>query len=139
MYIGSLSLAWMNAFDQSTETVCQPSIMAMMRKNLTVDQLTTGAYDSSSSSMRSPLRQIRALNLVISPAGLRFSRKTQVVGIICSPFSIASDLRHSSQHSFAWSSVISLTAARRHAVRFLTSRIASSKVRVSGFLVLLER
>ena len=60
-----------NALTQLTEIVIHPTVIAKMMKNQIVLHITTGAYESELSTMRSPLRQIQALHLMISPAGLR--------------------------------------------------------------------
>ena len=87
---GLSRIACGNALTQSTEIFIHPTVTAKMMKNQIVFHITTGAWESESSTMRSPLRQIGALHLMISPAGLRLYRKTHVHGMICSPFALSS-------------------------------------------------
>ena len=74
--------------------------------------MTTGAQVSESSAIKSPLKQTRALHLMISPAGLRSCLNAQVL-LICQ---------------------ISLRADANQSLRSLWSRIASSHDGMSGFL-----
>ena len=128
------SIACGNAFTQSTEIVIHDMWIANTMKNWIVLHCTTGAYESELSSIRSPLKQILALHLMISPAGFLLYRNTQVQGTICSP--LASDLRHSVHTPFPSSCLISFSAAANQSLVFLWSHIASSYDRMSGFFFL---
>ena len=107
--------AWGKAFTQSTDQVTHPKCMAKITKKQMVLHWTTGAYKSASSIMRSPLKQILALHLIISPAGFCLHLNTQVHGMICCP--LALDLQHLIQTFFPSSCQISFNAAASHSLR----------------------
>ena len=120
-------------FTQSTKIIFQPSFNAISMKKQMLLQPTTGVYKSESSNIRSPLRQILALHLMISPAGFCLYRKTHVHGTICSPF--ASVLRHLIHTFLALSCLISFNAASSHAFQFAISANTLSYDRMSGFFL----
>ena len=72
------------------ETVSKFRAIDITITKRTVDQDTTGAYVSNTSTCWSPRQQIRAFNFLILPSGYRFRRKAQVEPIIAMFFSIGS-------------------------------------------------
>jgi hypothetical protein len=108
---GFFNCACTNALSKSIEHVTQPKSMAKVSTIRTVGQWTMGAYVFSSSSIKSPRQQKRALYFLISPSGVRLRRKTQVPGMI---LDWALDLVTSIQVLFASRTAISAQAAATH-------------------------
>jgi len=85
MYAGLGRTAWTKALEKSIEQVSCSNNTDRIRKILIVLKATTGANVSVMPVMRSPLKQMQAFLRLISPAGLRLRRNTQVAGIMASP------------------------------------------------------
>ena len=103
----------------------------MMKKQMAF-HCTAGAWDLALLTIRSPLKQILASQLMISPAGLGWHQNTQVHGTICSCF--ASDFKHSVHAPFFSSFLISFDAAAGHSFESLQCLCTSSQQNVRIFL-----
>ena len=119
---GLVRMACGNALTQLTEMVIHHIVMANTTNDQILLLITTGACESELSTMRSPLRQIRALHLMISPAGLCLHWKTHVHGVICSPFALS--LRTSVHAPLDSNCFISFNAVANQPFKLLWSRMA---------------
>lgn len=112
------------------ELVSQLSVRDKTGNSQTELQETTGANVSGSPSSKSPRTQYRALNLLISPSGVRLRRNTQVPGRI---LDLALEVSSSIHVPFFSRLVISFLAASIHFSMFAgVSIIAASYDNVSG-------
>ena len=101
-----------------------------MKNQIMLHCSSTNAYESELSTNKSPLKQICALHLITSPAGLCLYQNTHVHGTIC--LLPALDLRHLTHTPFPSSCLISLRAANQ-AFQLSSSRIALLYDKMSGF------